>query len=473
MAHGNESKFTSEMKEQIKKTHLLQKQIQELTAKLKEMDVELSERDSQLAEIYISREWKLAQLFRKINTRLAPSGSGLERMERALLSILMEINFWRNLLMLQKGHLLARFHNRSSAIKVETESLKIKNSHKFQISHFENEKQNSSKPKIGYVIPGTAISGGVAVICEHANRLLMRGYDVSLISEDNFDKVAWFPNQRVAVLPLSQIVKETYDILIATSWSTAYTTQQLNADRKFYFVQSDESRFYSPRGLKSIWARKTYEMNFEFMTMARWIQNWLKQEFGKNSTYVPNGLNEQIIFPDKPIKNKRDKIRILLEGPINIPFKGMEEAFRAVAGLDCEVWCVSSFGAPKPGWKCDEFFEKIPFGKMRHIYSSCDILLKMSRIESFSYPPLEMMACGGAVVVGKVTGIDEYIVDGYNALLVEQGDVQGAHEALKRLIENESLRNELITNGKKTAEKFRWKPSIDILESVFLKESVK
>ena len=82
------------------------------------------------------------------------------------------------------------------------------------------------------------------------------------------------------------------------------------------------------------------------------------------------------------------------------------------------------------------------------------------------------MACGGTTVIGKVTGIDEYIVDGYNALVVEQGDIQGAHNALKKLIENEKLRNELIENGKKTVEKFRWEPSIDILENVFFKESV-
>jgi glycosyltransferase involved in cell wall biosynthesis len=131
------------------------------------------------------------------------------------------------------------------------------------------------------------------------------------------------------------------------------------------------------------------------------------------------------------------------------------------------VWCVSASGRPETDWKCDKFFTKVPFGKMRHIYSSCDILLKMSRVESFAYPPLEMMACGGTAVVGKVTGIEEYIVNGYNALVVDQGDIQGAHNALKILIEDEKLRNELIENGKKTAEKFRWDPSIDLLENIF------
>jgi O-antigen biosynthesis protein len=331
-------------------------------------------------------------------------------------------------------------------------------------------KKNRLKPKIGYVIPGTGISGGVAVICEHANRLFQRGYDILLISEDDQNSIPWFPNQLIPVIPLRKAKDEFCDILVATGWTTAYTLQTLDAERKFYFVQSDESRFYRSGSVQSKMALKTYGFDYEFITMAGWLKDWLKNEFGKDAVYVPNGLDENIMFPDTPLEKKMGKVRVLLEGSINIPYKGMLDAFAAVYGLDCEVWCVSSSGRPKPEWKCDRFFEKVPFGKMRHIYSSCDILLKMSRVESFAYPPLEMMACGGAVVVGEVTGIDEYVIDGYNALVVRQGDIQGAHDALKKLIENEKIRNELITNGKKTAENFRWDPSIDLLEGIFFKE---
>jgi len=80
---------------------------------------------------------------------------------------------------------------------------------------------------------------------------------------------------------------------------------------------------------------------------------------------------------------------------------------------------------------------------------------------------LEMMACGGAVVVGKVTGIEEYIVDGYNAIVVEQGDIKGARDAIKRLIEDDKLRLQLSENGKETAKQWRWESTIDLLESLF------
>lgn len=325
----------------------------------------------------------------------------------------------------------------------------------------------SLTPKIGYVIPGCGISGGIAVICQHVNRLLKRGLDVVLITEDEKTSIDWFPNQLVEVLPMSKL-PDNLDIVVATGWSTAYTIQNINAKRKIYFVQSDESRFYEKGSKMYKEAWESYKFEYEYMTEAKWIKEWLKETFGQVAHYVPNGLDEKIIHKTEPIVPKGEKVRVLLEGPIDIPFKGMADAFMAVKDLDCEIWCISSAGRPKPEWRCDRFFEKVPMEQMKFIYSSCDIFLKMSRVEGFFGPPLEMMACGGAVVVGKVTGYEEYIEHGYNALVVNQGDVIGARKAVEELINNIELRKKLISNGKKTADKWKWDPTIDELEKVFL-----
>jgi glycosyltransferase involved in cell wall biosynthesis len=120
------------------------------------------------------------------------------------------------------------------------------------------------------------------------------------------------------------------------------------------------------------------------------------------------------------------------------------------------------------GWRYDRFFENVPIDEMKSIYSSCDILLKMSRVEGFFGPPMEAMACDCAVVVGKVTGYDEYIVNGDNALVVEQGDISGAQKAVKRLMDDSTLREKLIMNGYKTAKEWNWDHSIDLLEKVIV-----
>ena len=93
---------------------------------------------------------------------------------------------------------------------------------------------------------------------------------------------------------------------------------------------------------------------------------------------------------------------------------------------------------------------------MPAIYRSCDILLKLSSVEGFFGPPLEMMACGGTAVVSRVTGFDEYIRDGENALVVEIDDKAGAIAALKKLVQDHDLRKRLSKNGIKTAESMSW-----------------
>lgn len=331
----------------------------------------------------------------------------------------------------------------------------------------EYAKTGSLQKKIAYIIPGTGISGGVAVILEHSNRLLERGYDVLLISQDFKETVDWFPNNKVPIVSLGtsdSYLLKNIDILIATGWSTVDVLDKIPASRKLYFVQSDERRFDESDDYKKN-VTKTYQRNdVEYFTMARWIQDWLKSEFRHDSEYIPNGLSHCFLNKTESPKRNNGKIRVLIEGPILIPFKGVSDAMEALKGIDCDIWIVSSSGVPKKGWIYDKFFEKVPLAEMPKIYSSCDILLKMSKVESFCYPPLEMMACGGVSVIRKVTGIEEYAKDEENCLIVE--DIEGARKAVERLINNPDLRKKLIENGLETVKNWNWDRSIDLLEDV-------
>ena len=335
-------------------------------------------------------------------------------------------------------------------------------------NHIEFVKENKDKPLIAYIIPGCEMSGGIAVVCQHLNRLKKRGYNVLMITEYIDTKIDWFPNQDVEIVTIDNC-PTNIDILVATSWTTAYTLEKINAKEKYYFVQSDETRFFKSGAKEIELARNTYKMNVKFITEAKWIQKWLKDNFGKDAYYVPNGIDTDFMYPTLDRYNKDRKKRVLLEGAIDIPYKGMEDAFKAVEGLDCEVWCVSSSGQPKSEWKCDKFFQRVPISGMNFIYSQCDVLLKMSRVEGFFGPPMEMMACKGTCVVGKVSGYDEYIVDGENALVVEQGDVESAHKALEKLLSDDELREKLSNNGYETALQWNWEDSIDKLENIFSK----
>lgn len=332
------------------------------------------------------------------------------------------------------------------------------------------QRSNALKKSICYIIPTTNITGGVAVVCEHLNRLQKLGFKCLITSYDNKTDLSWFPNQSVKVIALKGNKKtiEQYHTVVATGWITAYELLLLNVKRKIYLVQSDETRFYPKGSYLKNRVKKTYSFPFEFITIAKWLQKFLKDNFNKDSHYVPNGINIDIFHPDTPLEPKpKNKKRILLEGAINLPFKGMEEAFAVVQNMDCEVWCVSYDGKPEPEWHCDRFFEKVPMEQMRHIYSSCDILLKLSKVEGFFGPPLEMMACGGVPIVAKVTGYDEYIVDGYNALVTKPGNIPKTKKLLQKLIDDKKLYNLLKSNSKKTADKMGWSTTANIIKKYY------
>lgn len=327
--------------------------------------------------------------------------------------------------------------------------------------------QAEGNPTIIYILPGTWIAGGIAVALKHANLLKERGHDVKILTQDLKTAVPWFENQRVEIIPMNkigQVLEKGIDILIATGWNSAPTADLIPARRKLYFVQLDERRFYEDESIQS-WVGETYRMPFEYVTMAKWMQEWLREEFGHIAAYVPNGLDLELFQPSpQPMERKGERFRVLIEGPIDIPFKGVADAYAAIDGLDVERWLVSSRGTPPKEWKYDRFFEKVPLHDMPKLYSSCDILLKMSTVESFSYPPLEMMACGGVPVIRRVTGIEEYAVHEENCLIVE--NTEEARAAVERLISDEALRKKLSEGGRLTASQWGWERSVSALEDV-------
>ncbi len=94
---------------------------------------------------------------------------------------------------------------------------------------------------------------------------------------------------------------------------------------------------------------------------------------------------------------------------------------------------------------------------MPEIYKKCDILIKTSVLESFSYPPLEMIATGGMVLVLPNDGNLEYLKDRENCIMYNRGDIQEAVKLIEEISENSELRHSLYIKGIETARKRDWK----------------
>lgn len=137
-----------------------------------------------------------------------------------------------------------------------------------------------------------------------------------------------------------------------------------------------------------------------FLTISKWCEKWLKEDYDRESRYLPNGIHTENYKPHE--RQFNGKIRILVEGDCGVYYKNVDESFRIINQLDhekFEIWYMSYNAEPKEWYRVDKFLHKIPFEEVSKVYQQCDILLKTSFLESFSYPPLEMMATGGYAVV--------------------------------------------------------------------------
>ena len=167
---------------------------------------------------------------------------------------------------------------------------------------------------------------------------------------------------------------------------------------------------------------------------------------------------------------KGRKIRILIEGDSETIYKNVDESFKIVENLDrkkFEVWYLSNHGQPKKWYKVDKFLNSIPHDEVIKIYEQCDVLIKSSKVESFSYPPLEMMATGGYVIVAPNDGNKEYLKHEENCLLYKLGDINSAVNCINRLVSDEKLQEHLYINGLSTAQKRDWKNLKDQIISLY------
>lgn len=321
--------------------------------------------------------------------------------------------------------------------------------------------------KIVYLLSSVGISGGAAVALRHVSLLQEAGHDVCVLNVGNPGSLDWFGNPALRVYTLDTLDAlgvENIDCLVASFWTTCEWLERLPAKRKLYLVQSDERLFYDDAQVKAQVA-DTYGRDYEYLVIARWLGDMLHDEFARQRVhYVPNGLDTERFHPCEPLQAKPvGRLRVLLEGPISVPFKGVADAYAAVAGLDCELWIVSSSGRPPSSWRYTRFFEGVSQAEMPALYASCDILVKLSRVESFAYPPLEAMACGCNVVLGQVSGGVEYAIDEVNLLLVAQADVLAARQAVERLMADPALRERLREAGLATARQWTWQATREAL----------
>lgn len=193
-------------------------------------------------------------------------------------------------------------------------------------------------------------------------------------------------------------------------------------------------------------------------------------------TSIPLGVDERFFkkIPEHEVSQTLRKLNIhhsffLFLGSIQ-PRKNLQNIISAHSILPHSL--ATQFPlviAGKIGWDDGEILKAIHRGvsegrciwldyvsdfEKRCLLQSASALVFASLYEGFGLPILEAYASGTAVITSTVTSMPE--VAGNASLIIDPTDAHQIYEALHQILEDQTLRSQLISQGKLIASKYTW-----------------
>lgn len=137
------------------------------------------------------------------------------------------------------------------------------------------------------------------------------------------------------------------------------------------------------------------------------------------------------------LRNARPDLKLVIVGKKGWLYEGFFRKLHKL-GLENEVIF--------PGFVRDE--------DLPALYSAADLFVFPSLYEGFGLPVLEAMACGAPVVTSNTSSLPE--VAGEAALLIDPRSLEALARAMRDVLDNKILRDDLRARGPKQAAKFTW-----------------
>ena len=108
------------------------------------------------------------------------------------------------------------------------------------------------------------------------------------------------------------------------------------------------------------------------------------------------------------------------------------------------------------------------------LLNACSVFVMPSRniagdFEGFGIVYLEAGLCGKPVLAGRAGGVSDAVIHGETGLLVNPEDPGAIAQAIKKLAENEDLRQELGRKGQAHARSFFWPKQAEKFQQFLLK----
>ncbi len=308
--------------------------------------------------------------------------------------------------------------------------------------------------------------GGVISVGQLADDLSELGIDVKI--------VALSPNGFAANLvrctqPIFFASREDFvhhfpkaDIVVGTLWSTMYHVMHLFLNRPdflpAYFVQDYEPLFYEASSPMREHVERTYAMTPFSFAKTEWVCEQVRESGGQIDR-VPPAIDLERFVPSEP---KSDPPVLLAMIRPSTPRRNAAGTIRVLneVARACPAASIEVFGCSNDELSALGPIESIvnhgivDNDRLPALYSRAAVYLDGSEFHGFGRTIAEALACGTPCVVTRSGGVEDFCVDGRNALLVDAGAESELAQSCVRLLNDHGLRSRLSGHARVSVQGF-------------------
>ena len=264
------------------------------------------------------------------------------------------------------------------------------------------------------------------------------------------------------------------DATLATFWPTVENLLALSSGgRRYYLVQDFEPSFYPAEPNHYARAENTYRAGLHCITLGPWLAQLLRERYRVTADHFDFAVDKAVYNPRDTVRDGRR--RVCFYARPTTPRRAYEMGLAALEIVKRRLPEVEIcfFGTaellPEPGFSvrhCGILDEEA----LADLFSSSDVGVVFS-LSNPSFVPLEMIACGCAVVEIASERWRGVLTHDENAWLVSPNAVAIANGIIE-LLTKDDLRDRLIENGLRLTQDMSWSASARQVESILLRGAV-
>lgn len=304
-------------------------------------------------------------------------------------------------------------------------------------------------------------AGGVHVVVDIVNYLTINGESANILYNIQYP---YRESMLFTPIKANEIEKIQANQIVSTVWKTAFEAYNIKQNKNIKllsFIQGYEP--YFENGTKYGAVELSYKLADGILTISKYLKKELLHVFNTESTVIPNGINFDLIHTN--YEQKSNCIPTITFIMRNNTMKGdwliMDIIKKLSDSIDQPIHInlisinqrISIPSIKNTNIKLNLIRGPQNRTTIYQILQQSSIYIDASLSEGFGLTALEAMAAGCIPIASDSMGINEYIKNNHNGLIIK--DVNNANsyvQGIKKVLSDAELSKTILQNGANTAK---------------------